>query len=352
MTKVNPSLAAEAISSVEVRHATVHTMVIDKDQVYVEARNEELKINPVTQRLVDTLYDVYRRRTSKKHGIFNGNDELAPAQKYARAYLLEKTEKDFCRFTKRLTELLSDKAKNTGATTGHVFFAHVYDKREYLLITIVANETEFALSDEMDLKEIERLKSKDFRFAGRIDVTGWRDEQERYLSFLKGTKEVSNYFMAFLGCDTTIAGLKDTKNLVKAVIQFSQIAKRNNVPLSDNERQLFLISVDQYCRKIQKENQPMDIGALCNAVWPEDPDAMGIVIAEASADDSVNDGFMVDTRGLKSLKHITGKGKYWKIEIDRQALNKDNVTFNYKDRTIPLHGASDELMEQLLQLKS
>ena len=111
MSKVVPSPKLEDKSSVEVRHAIVHTMIVSGNQINIEARNEELKITPITQRLVETLYDVYRRRTSKRHGKFNGDDEIAPAQKYARAYLLEKTEKDFCHFTKHLAERLSDKAK-------------------------------------------------------------------------------------------------------------------------------------------------------------------------------------------------------------------------------------------------
>lgn len=350
MPEIDPQIQveAEAKPSVTVRHAIVHTMVVDKDQVRVEARKKELEIGPLAQRLVDTLYSVYRRRASKQHGKFNGNEETAPAQKHARAYLLDAKEPDFCHFTTHMTELLCASAKNTGATTGHVFFAHLDgDDHEYLLIAIVTNEIDIALSKAMDLKEAEHLNLKDFRFAGRIDVSGWRANQDRYVSFLKGTKEVSNYFMAFLGCDTTIAAVRDTRCLTNAVKRFAESATRDGEPLSDVERDTFLSTVDAHCRKVAAQGQPLVINVLCNEAWPEAPEALRTAIVEG--DEAINDGFTIDKRGLQGLVRFSGKGAHWKLEFEREALSDRKLTFNTQDRTITLHEPSDELVRQLLQ---
>ena len=347
MPEVEPQAAAP-VKLTEVKHAIVHTMVVDKEQVWVDPRKEELEIGPLAQRLVDTLYSVYRRRASKSHGKFNGNEEIAPAQKHARAYLFEAAEKDFCGFTERMTNLLGDKAKNTGATTGHVFFAHLEgDGREYLLIAIVTNEIDIALSKTMDLKETEHLNLKDFRFAGRIDVSAWRDNQDRYVSFLKGTKEVSNYFMAFLGCDTTIAAVRDTRCLTNAVKRFAQSVTRNGELLSDEERDTFLSTVDAHCRRIAAQGQPLEIDVLCNAAWPEAPEELRTAIVEG--DEAINDGFTIDKRGLQGLVRFSGKGAHWKLDFEREALSNHKLTFNKDERTITLHDPSDELVHQLLQ---
>jgi nucleoid-associated protein len=340
--------AAEQIKLTTVKHAIVHTMVVERDKVQVDPRLQELEIGPLVQRLVDTLYSVYRRRASKSHGKFNGNEETAPAQRRARDYLLDAAETDFCRFTKNMAELLCDKAKNTGATTGHVFFAHIEgDGREYLLIAIVTNEIDLALSKAKELEETEHLDLKDFRFAGRIDVSAWRDNQDRYVSFLKGTKEVSNYFMAFLGCDTTIAALKDTLSLTNAVKRFAQAAQREGQPLSEEDRDKFLSTVDAHCRTIAARGQPLEIDALCNAAWPEAPHELRSAIVEG--EEAINDGFTIDRRGLRGLVHFSGKGAYWKLEFEREALSSHKLTLNKQDRTITLHEPSEELVQQLLQ---
>lgn len=340
--------AAEQAKLTTVKHAIVHTMVVEKDNVRVDPRKKELEISPLAQRLVDTLYGVYKRRPSKSHGKFNEKEETAPAQKHARDYLLDGAEKDFCAFTEKMTELLCDKAKNTGATTGHVFFAHIDgDGREYLLIAIVTNEVDLALSKAKELEETEHLDLKDFRFAGRIDVSAWRDDQDRYLSFLKGTKEVSNYFMAFLGCDTTIAALRDTLTLTNAVKQFAQTAQRNGQPLSDVERDAFLSTVDTYCRTIAARGEPLEIDALCNASWPDAPEELRAAIVEG--DEAINDGFTIDRRGLQGLVRFSGKGANWKLDFEREALANRSVRLDPETRIITLHEPSEELVSQLLQ---
>lgn len=333
-----------------VKNAIVHTMLAENGSVRVDPRDKVLKVGPLAQRLVDTLYGVYKRRASKLHGKFNDNIEVAPAQKHARDYLLDRQTNDFCKFTERMTELLCDKAKNTSATTGHVFFAHIDgDNREYLLIAVVTNEIDLALSEAKELEEAEHLDLKDFRFAGRIDVNAWRDGQDRYVSFLKGTKEVSNYFMAFLGCDTTIAALKDTLTLTNAVKQFAQTAERDGQPLSDEDRDKFLATVDAHCREIASSGQPLVIDVLCNVAWPDAPEQLRTAITGDNV--SINDGFTIDRRGLQGLVRFSGEGNHWKLQFEREALADHKVTFNAKDRTITLRDPSDELVKQLLQEK-
>src|SRR5690349_10975860 len=107
-----------------VRHAIVHTMKRQGGQGQIEARDAELPITELAQRLVDTLYSEYRRRHAKSHGKFNGDEETAPSQKHARAYLLEGSG-NFYDFSVRMARFLCDKAQGRAATGGHVFIAHL-----------------------------------------------------------------------------------------------------------------------------------------------------------------------------------------------------------------------------------
>lgn len=328
-----------------VKHAIVHTMVVQGASAHLDPREEELEITELAQQLVDTLYSVYRSRAAKSHGKFNGDVERAPSQLHAKSYLLDGNG-EFCGFTKHMAKLLCDKVQGVAATSGHVFFAHIEgDGREFLLIAIVTDEIDIALNSDKELKKAEHLDLKGFRFAGRIDVTAWRENTERYVSFLKGTKDVSNYFMAFLGCDTAIPNLADTQHLTKTLRGFASNATIDDQPLTDEARDQWLWQVDAHCRKMSDNGEPLNIEVFCNQLWPSKPSALVSAIVESEY--PVSDGFVLNKRGLQNLVHFRGKSDHWELKFDREALSKGKVHYNADDETITLRGVPVDLIERL-----
>ena len=348
VAEVGGDAVIEAYESITaVKHAIVHTMVRHGGKGRIDARDSELPITELAQRLVDTLHLEYRRRHAKSHGKFNGNEETAPSQKHARAYLLESSG-NFYDFSVRMANLLCDKAQGRAATGGHVFIAHLEgDGRELLLIAIVTDEQAIALSEKKDLATSEHLNLKGFRFAGRIDVTAWRDNTERYVSFLKGTKDVSDYFKAFLGCDTAIPNLADTQHLTKVVREFAYAAEVDGEPLTEVERDEFLWRVDAHCRRMAEESAPLNIGEFANEMWPKNPDALISAIVET--DHPVSDGFVPNKRGLQGLVNFRGRAKHWELKFDRRALTERDVDYCDKDQTIILRGLPADLIARLKQ---
>lgn len=346
--EVGEDAASEAYEPITtVNHAIVHTMVRQGGKGHIDARDAELPITDLAQRLVDTLYSEYRRRHAKSHGKFNGDEETAPSQKHARTYLLESSG-NFYDFSVRMANLLCDKAQGRAATGGHVFIAHLEgDGRELLLIAIVTDEQAIALNKKKDLAAAEHLNLKGFRFAGRIDVTAWRAETDRYLSFLKGTKDVSDYFKAFLGCDTAIPNLADTQHLTKVVREFAYTAEVNGKPLTEQERDEFLWRVDACCRKMAEDSAPLDIGEFANEMWPKEPGVLIRAIVET--DHPVSDGFVPNKRGLQGLVNFRGKAKNWELKFDRRALTERDVDYCDRDQTIILRGVPADLVARLKQ---
>lgn len=343
MPEATPQTAPVKLTTI--RHAIVHTMVVQGAAATLDAREKELEITDLAQKLVDTLYSTYRSKPSKSYGRFNGDQEKAPSQVHAKTYLLEK-KGDFCAFTKRMGKLLCDKVQGVAATSAHVFFAHVDgDGREFLIIAIVTDEIDIALNAKKELKEAEHLDLKGFRFAGRIDVTAWREHTDRYVSFLKGTKDPANYFMAFLGCDTAIPNLADSQYLAKTLQAFAAKAERDGKPLTEAEQNEWLWKVDAHCLTMIKENEPLNIQAFCNALWPEDPGALSKAIVDS--DYPIGDGIALNKRGLMGLVHFRGKAKHWELKFDREALNERDVRYNPDDGTITLSGVPADLAARL-----
>src|SRR3546814_7869702 len=87
----------------------------------------------------------------------------------------------------------------------------------YLLVAIITDKLSAALTSQRDVRDVRHLDLDGFRFAGRINLTAWAIGDERYISFLKGKGDVSEYFRHFLGCDSVVQERVDTSNLVAAL---------------------------------------------------------------------------------------------------------------------------------------
>src|SRR3546814_9324755 len=106
-----------------------------------------------------------------------------------------------------------------------VFFRSGREGQEYLLVAISTDKQSVELTSQRDVRDVRHLDLDGFRFAGRINLTAWAIGDERYISFLKGKGDVSEYFRHFLGCDSVVQDRVDTSNLVAALKEFVAEAK-------------------------------------------------------------------------------------------------------------------------------
>ena len=79
------------------------------------------------------------------------------------------------------------------------------------MVAIINDKLGAALTKDLDIADIKHLDLDGFRFAGRVNITAWLEDADRYIGFLKGKGDVAEYFKEFLGCDTTIQDKEDTK---------------------------------------------------------------------------------------------------------------------------------------------
>ncbi len=232
-----------------------------------------------------------------------------------------------------MMETLKAQAGYKGAATGgHVFFAHFErEGRQYLLIAIVNEKLGASMTSDLDVQDVRHLDMDGFRFAGRINMTGWANGEERYIGFLKGKREVSEYFKEFLGCDTTVQNRRDTAELVQALMAFA-IDEGMDTPSKDD----FLARAKTICERSAKAQEELSFEALANELSPQDPERLMTVLADP--DLRLNDGFVPDRRALGPLIKFKGKTPTWSIEFNRDAITRGNVRFNAEDNTLTLTG--------------
>lgn len=300
---------------------------------------ETLPISDTAERVITTIYDLYNSRTSKSHGRFT-TAEGSPTEGQVRDYVASE-EKDFIGLTSRMMEHLArEAAKKAASEGGHVFFAHFRrEGSDFLLVTIITDKLSAALTGG-GMKDVEHLDLEGFRFAGRINLTAWAQSQDRYLSFLKGKGNISDYFRDFLGCDSAILERKDTLNLVSALKDFTVAAR-----MQETEATAFLEDARGYLGRANKAKEPVDFAAMANRLMPNDPTQLSAFLAHT--DRQLNEGFVPNASAIKLLVRLTAKTDMWTVDFSREAVDKSIVRFDPSNRSLVLLGVPDALIDQM-----
>ncbi len=250
----------------EIVTLAVHDLARKEGRYEAQLAERTLAITDTTQRVIDEIYDLYNRRASKTHGKFT-TQEGYPTQDQVRDYVVA-PKKDFLALTSRMMETLKTQAQARSASTGgHVLFAHFKrEDRDYLLVAIVNDRLSAALTSERDMHDVKHLDLDGFRFAGRINLTAWVNGDDRYISFLKGKGDVSEYFRHFLGCDSVVQDRVDTSNLVSALKDFVVATK-----MPEREGNEFLGRAKAICERASRAREELEFEALANELMPKDP---------------------------------------------------------------------------------
>ncbi|GAN82155.1 nucleoid-associated protein [Acidocella aminolytica] len=321
-------------------NVAIHDLERGEDGFRVKSGNDHLAVTPTTQRVVDELYELYSRRASKSHGKFSTADDAAPTENHLRDYLDQRT--NFADLTDKLMGTLKHQAGlRNAAQGGHVFFAHFSrDSRQFLLVAILNDKLSAALTTSYDVADVQHLDMDGFRFAGRINLTGWAANEERYIGFLKGKGAVSEYFMAFLGCDNTVQVRQDTTDLVQALKDYA-----DDQGLVGEARDEFLGRAKAICDRASRSHEEIEFESLANELAPREPQALLSVLTDPER--KLNDQFVPDRRALNSLVKFKGKTAQWSVEFERDALSGGKVRYDVHENTLTLLDLPDDLAAQL-----
>lgn len=324
----------------QIINVAIHDLERGDDGFRIRAGNDHLAVTATTQRVIDELYELYSRRASKSYGKFSTADDAAPTEKHLRDYLDEKS--DFTDLTDKMMATLKHQAgQRNAAQGGHVFFAHFgRDGRQFLLVAILNDKLSAALTSSYDVADVRHLDMDGFRFAGRINLTGWAAQEERYIGFLKGKGAVSEYFMAFLGCDNTVQVRQDTTDLVQALKTYA-----DDEGLVGEARDEFLGKAKSICDRASRNREEIEFEALANELAPKEPQKLLAVLADP--DRKLNDRFVPDRRALSSLVKFKGKTAQWSVEFERDALTGGKVRYDQAENSITLFDLPDDLAAQL-----
>ncbi|MBB4266682.1 nucleoid-associated protein [Roseospira visakhapatnamensis] len=327
-------------SETRIHHCAIHALRKEEGGHFVAAPvNAEHDITDTVAWLVDELTSEYAKRSNKAYGVFAVDEDQYPTQRQLRDYMAGAAE-DFGGLTARMMATLVDRAKGTAATGGYVIFVHFRQVETEALIVTIVNDKVGARLTGGRLNRTNYLDLGGFRFAGRVDITKWRAGGNRYVDFLKGRGDISEYFQRFLGCDTTVQAAQDTRNVVGVVKRFAVAQGMNQEDRADLLQRAKAIG-DRYAMR----HEEMTLDAFANELHPTDPAALLEYLTDLEL--NITGAFVPDRRSLRSLTVYRGKTQLWSLEFERSALDEGEIDYNAEAGTLTIRHIPEGLRDQL-----
>lgn len=307
----------------------------------LQLRKTVLPPSDSLERLVTEIHLAYQKRSGKSHGSFEADEQNYPTAANLRKHFQDE-EIDFVATSHALMQTLLTKANEASsnlATGGSVLMAHVTNgPSHWFIVTILTDKVSAAIDDNLNLVDSVHLDLSSMRFAGRVDITRWMNNEDRYVSFLQGaSRDVSDYFQRFMGCTRPQAIRAETNRLVDVVR-----CAINGLEATEDQREAVRLRVYKYLDECSKNGEPLSINSLCNRAWPDNPEALRHPLTDS--DTGISDGFVPHKGSLRGLVRFEGKGPHWHVKFDREAVTQGNVALSAHTNELTIKNVPDDVV--------
>lgn len=282
-------------------------------------------------RLINEIHHAYAERTGKSHGVFEEDEINFPTVANLRAHFKDENINFVTTSHKLMDTLLIQSNSANLSTGGNILIADVSQgNNRWLIVAILTDKLGATIDENLNLLDSSHLDLSAMRFAGRVNITKWLNDDDRYVSFLKGaSRDVSDYFQKFLGCTHTKALNKESQLLVKLVRK----AVNSIEEATDEQRDTARKTIFDYLEQCAKDSEPFSIDTMSNKAWPQNPDVLKSVLTDP--DNGITDGFVPQRRALKGLIRFEARNpKKWQIQFEREAVTSGDVQLNDNNQLV------------------
>lgn len=302
---------------IEIKEIIYH--ILNKEQhgkAKIEFNPSPVNCTEVHKKFLTALTERYAQQSGKGFGNFSQNEDACEMPKLLTEY---QQLPEFYKLSQRMMNVLLDKMAQEPLSTGGTVFICLYEEnaKQFMLIAILSAQMIFRVSD-WQLLESESLDLKDLKYAGRINLTAWQNQEQRYVSFLKGNRDVSGYFKRFLGCDDALIAHTESKKLVELLDSFME-----QQGMSFEQKSEFKKKASVYLKDLVGQGKEFVVEHFANHMWFEEPQVLIDVLS--NVDNGVADGFVPDQRVLRRLSIYRGKTSHWSLTFDDDAIASGDV---------------------------
>lgn len=316
-----------------IKGIVIHQVV--KEAYTVNKCNLKLANQPIAPTDKEKLFvarikDSYYKKSNPTYGIFGGVDP-----KFQNALLSYiQGNITFFDFSIAAAEQYYQVISRTiAATGGHLVFVHYInstENQEYMLVMTTNNKDGFFIADDLSIKDVKNLDLNRIDVACLINITKWMNvsngidaKSKTYLSFVKGNKDISLYFMYFIDCKDCTTASESTKRLSKAIDAYCKSLNldRNSIIHKKND-------IYHYCTECMDSRNDIRLDAISALFDDEHPNSF--MEYAASEDFGVSEIISGDRTQLRKLKYISYKDDNFAISFDSDQLGKTVVYDKHK----------------------
>ncbi len=320
--------------------------VAGESKAVLRQAEQELDITNQERKFVALVNEAYHKKSNPTYGSFGRDDTMF--EDLLTVY--RKNREDFYQFSCNVAYKYYLKIKDVApATGGLLVMAHYIsneNRNEYLLVMTTNNKDGFAI-DESTLK-ITGIKNLDFNridVGCLINITRWEQIKngmaegiKTYLSFVKGNKDLSNYFTRFINCTELTEAKESTRSLIKALNAYCQ-SKEFDKAKTDNVKQ----GVFTYCRECMDSQTPITLRAVSSHINPDIPDEF---LSFASVEEySVGDMVYGDRGELNKLRKFSYTDKDFSLSFNINLVD-DRIIIDRQHKKVTIKDLPDKFFEK------
>lgn len=312
----------------------------------LKVANNMITVGDKERVFISKVNKAYFKKSSPTYGIF-GNEY--PKFKYSLKEYLKKN--DFLAFTVEALKHYKLRIEDVvSATGGFLIFAHYSNtdtKSDYLLVLTINNKDGYSLSEtKLTIEDIKNLDLSKIDVACMINLTKWDDievngsgESATYLSFVKGNKDISYYFMAFIDCADKTTGAESTQRLTAAIKSYC-----DEIGLTKNQRIRIQNDIYGYCSGCIDQKKEIQLSVISAMINPEAPEGF----QEFASDENYGVSAIIsgDKAKLRTMRYTSYKDADMRIEFDNSLIGK-NIIFNRKTKELTFKNLPQELIDQM-----
>ncbi|MGL1903111.1 MAG: nucleoid-associated protein [Fibrobacterales bacterium] len=307
----------------------LHHIIKDVDSRLESKYSKKLldEKNIIVMGFVDRLVRVFKTK-NPTYGMFHSDSKAYPFQSYVQKYL---KDDGFFDFTYDSMKLLEKEIDVHGTTGGYVVFVHYQEGKAEFLVTMMLDKSEqFTIDDKnLNIAVLKTLDIEKLARANRINLSKWINKDDSYLAFIKGTRDVSQYFQKFIG-NTDLASSTSNCNSLKKAMQEYMKEKEFNVELKDKINK----DVFEYMDKSRLEDKDVFLDAISSYVNHELPRDF-IDYVQMNDDLHVSGNFRITKKSdIKYFYKATISEKGYKLEFDKELLKTSKVVIEKNNVTI------------------
>lgn len=341
---------------IEITEATIHHLektaqTRGAGSITVHPRAAQLPVDDVLRRLCDSLIQMYTRAANS-----NGTLGIDPRAHRFPVHLRDYVEgrSAFMPFTRDAVALIAQQMEGSFLATGGyaLFLRYRTDLHDFVLVAMLKLKPGAGIdAGTLTLTETLNIDLAHLNEAARINLTRWQEDQQPYLTFIKGVTrqaEVSEYFRQALACTS----FTDSKHHTEAVLRAAHDFVDARTDLSVQERRDEKASMRRRlfeCLDSNREEVPL--ATVAAAVNPSAPEAFLDHVKNRREGDSYNldERFKPNRTTYIGLKRLHGRMGTVSLSFDVADVQAERVRYDEKTDSVILQSPTEPLKNAILQ---